>query len=132
MEREKQYRWRAKNPEKWHETQTRANAKRLADPAHLAEKRLREAKRLYGITPDALQALIDAQGGLCAICGGEPGTTGRRGGVGRLHIDHNHATGRIRGLLCGYCNTMIGLARERISVLLQAVEYLRLHTESEG
>lgn len=124
INREKQYRWRAAHPEMWRATQARANAKRLADPEHLRQKRENEAKRLYGIGPEALLQLTESQGGICAICGGNPGKIGRRGHHGRLHIDHDHATGRVRGLLCGNCNTMIGLAGEDPEILRKAIEYL--------
>ena len=61
------------------------------------------------------------QNGLCAICGREPNG---KGGHARLHVDHCHASSKVRGLLCGNCNTMIGLAAEDPQVLLAAVEYL--------
>lgn len=55
----------------------------------------------YAKTPklsdEEYAALFDAQGGGCAICGNAPKTR-------RLHVDHNHATGAIRGLLCYRCN----------------------------
>ena len=56
------------------------------------------AKQL-GITDEGYQALLEAQGGKCAICGNPPKEGGRR-----LHVDHNHRTGKVRGLLCFRCN----------------------------
>lgn len=58
----------------------------------------------YGITQAEVDALIEAQGNLCAICRGE-----RNGAGTRLHIDHCHDTGRVRGMLCSKCNTAVGL-----------------------
>ncbi len=58
----------------------------------------------YGITQPELDALLEAQKHRCAICGGK-----RNGPGTRLHIDHCHDTGRIRGLLCTKCNTAVGL-----------------------
>lgn len=54
----------------------------------------------FGLTPDAYAALLAKQGGVCKICR-------RPRGKRRLAIDHNHATGAIRGLLCGPCNTLL-------------------------
>lgn len=129
--RERHYRWRLENPEKWRAVQSRASAKRLADPEHRREKRERETFRLYGLTPEAFQALVEKQGGVCAICGATPPPPDdskplpRGHASTRLHTDHCHTTGRVRGLLCGKCNTMIGLANEDPAVLLTAVEYLK-------
>jgi hypothetical protein len=57
----------------------------------------------YKLTPAQYSALLQAQGGLCAICakGPKPGT--------RLCIDHCHATGVVRALLCTVCNLMVGV-----------------------
>ena len=57
----------------------------------------------YGITVDAYNALFEAQGGVCALCGKEESLT-RKGQVQPLAIDHDHRTGKVRGLLCNKCN----------------------------
>lgn len=79
-------------------------------------KRVRNARR-YGLTIDEYDALFEAQGGLCAICG-EPDVTGRR-----VAVDHDHVTGRVRGLLCGRCNMFVGLIER--GLLDAALSYLR-------
>jgi hypothetical protein len=56
----------------------------------------------------------------CHICGREPGTSGR----GRSHVDHDHATGVIRGMLCHGCNISLGYFQDNPETLLQAVRYL--------
>ncbi len=56
------------------------------------------------------------QNGGCAICG-QPQER-------RLHVDHDHKTGRIRGLLCGSCNRAIGLLKESVASLASAIGYL--------
>lgn len=77
-------------------------------------------KRLHGLTPEAYQVMYDAQGGRCAICAiPEP-----RAGKKSFCVDHNHATGRVRGLLCTRCNTMIGNARDSAEILKAAIGYL--------
>jgi hypothetical protein len=57
----------------------------------------------------------------CEICGVKP--------EGRLSIDHDHATGKFRGLLCHSCNLGIGWLKDNEAVLLAAAEYLRKHRE---
>jgi Autographiviridae endonuclease VII len=54
------------------------------------------AKQL-GVTDDEYALLLEVQGGGCAICGAKPKTR-------RLHVDHDHKTGKVRGLLCHRCN----------------------------
>ena len=96
-----------------------------ADPkmrSKLKAERAR-ARRLqrYGLTPDLYDALWAQQNGGCAICAQslEPS----------LHVDHDHVTGAVRGLLCNSCNSALGLFRDNTMVLLRAVEYLRTHKE---
>lgn len=71
----------------------------------------------YGLTRDGLAALL-AQHESCAICG-----TDRWGAKGP-QVDHDHATGRVRGVLCVNCNTMIGHAGDDPARLRAAVRYL--------
>lgn len=129
--REKQYRWRAANPEKWQAVQDRANAKRLSNPEYRRDKRERELWRNYGIGPEERQRLVEAQGGNCAICGYSPPPQDDsmplprgRASTG-LHVDHCHVGGQVRGLLCGACNTALGLFRDDPAILAAAIEYLR-------
>ena|SRR5690348_18489154 len=80
--------------------------------------------RKYGVTPEQYGAMLAAQGGVCAICGGSP--VGRtKGGPARwFDVDHDHATGKVRGLLCHPCNAVLGYARDRVDVLRAAAAYL--------
>lgn len=72
--------------------------------------------RTFGLTSWELEALIAAQGGVCAICpDGKP-----------EHIDHDHGSGRIRGVLCGPCNMGLGLFKDDPARLQVAIGYLRL------
>jgi len=64
--------------------------------------------------------LFKEQDGCCAICKIHQSELDKR-----LCIDHNHKTGKIRGLLCGNCNSTIGFAKEHISNLIRAIGYLR-------
>lgn len=76
--------------------------------------------RAYGLSTEAIAALLASQGGGCAICRSE-----LQIGTRNCHVDHDHATGANRGLLCSSCNTGIGLMRDNEEILLSAVRYLR-------
>ena len=75
-------------------------------------------RRQFGITLEQYNEMRAAQGGVCAICG-EACVSGRA-----LAVDHDHASGVIRGLLCARCNTAIGLLRECPSLFDAAAQYL--------
>lgn len=76
--------------------------------------------RRYGLTPEAYRALLESQGGVCAICK-QPETAKNRS----LSIDHDHVSGKVRGVLCTACNAAIGLLRESIPNLSAAIDYLK-------
>lgn len=71
-----------------------------------------------GFTPELYDKLLEKQQGLCAICGEH---------MGRTHSDHDHVTGKPRGLLCHKCNMGLGLFRDSSMILRAAAEYLMLH-----
>lgn len=77
-------------------------------------------KQKYGMTPEEFEAMSEAQGGACAACGGIPD--------GVLHVDHNHETGLVRGLLCNLCNGALGFARDDRDVLVALAAYLDRYT----
>jgi hypothetical protein len=89
---------------------------------HLRKQRSRALQRIYGITLDEYDTLLERQSGRCAICGTtEPG----RGQHPRsFSVDHNHRTGRVRGLLCHLCNTGIGALDDDPVRLRLAANYL--------
>lgn len=100
--RDRNKQWRLDNPD-------RARLKQLK--THL--------RNAYGITIEEYDKLVEAQEGLCAICG-LPETVKN----GRLAVDHDHKTGQIRGLLCFGCNTGIGKLQDDPALLRRAVQYL--------
>mgnify|MGYP006784045891 CR=1 FL=1 len=82
-------------------------------------------KASHGIKQDDYEAMASKQGHACAICRSkEPGGPGDR-----FHVDHNHATGKIRGLLCAKCNTAIGLLKEDAIVIQRALNYLKKYSK---
>lgn len=111
-ERAKRYarKWRAENPERAN-SRSRAWRKKNPEKTKSAELRFR-----YGITLDDYNAMAVAQRGACAICA--------KVSSRRLHVDHDHLTGSVRGLLCRPCNHMLGLSRDNADVLAAAIRYL--------
>lgn len=88
---------------------------RLENPPEHFRIRL---KSNYGIDVETYARMLHSQGFSCAICR-EVLAMDKR-----THVDHNHATGKVRGVLCQDCNHTIGSARERVDVLRSAIEYL--------
>jgi hypothetical protein len=82
-------------------------------------------RNVYGITPEQYDEMYHNQGGKCAICIREIAWDGSRGSSDNLHIDHDHETKYVRGLLCGRCNLGIGQFEDRIDLLQNAVLYLQ-------
>lgn len=99
-----------------HKAEFAANAKAYRE-AHRAEEIARQLYRHYKISHADYNAMLAAQSGVCAVCGSAP--NGKR-----LFVDHDHATGRVRGLLCHCCNMALGYAKEDINILLALARYL--------
>jgi hypothetical protein len=74
-------------------------------------------QRRYGVSADEVAEMVRHQGGTCAICRTKPA----------VHIDHDHATGRVRGILCFACNRGLGKAGDSVEVLKAMIAYLREH-----
>lgn len=113
---------------KYHSTEKgKAARKRFeAMPGNKTKKRAGQYRRKYGVTLEQYDEMFEAQGGVCAICN-EPSRMLYNGVVKRLCVDHNHKTGKARGLLCHECNAGIGQLRidgMGIELLLKAIEYI--------
>ena len=83
------------------------------------EDKDRKLKRAYGIGYAEYLTMLEVQNGCCAICG-----TDDFGNRKAFHVDHCHDTGKVRGLLCGNCNSGIGNLRDDIGLLQRAIAYL--------
>lgn len=82
----------------------------------IAERRYDvEAQRKFGLRPGELINLRAAQGNKCLCCNNP----------GKLEVDHDHAVGRVRGLLCGSCNKALGLIRDNPDTALKLYAYLK-------
>jgi hypothetical protein len=74
-----------------------------------------DLKKKYNITPKVYTDMVLIQGSCCAVC---------KTSSLKLHVDHNHTTGKVRGLLCSNCNRGIGLLKDNTQILLNAAEYI--------
>lgn len=77
-------------------------------------------RRKYGITLEQYNKLLISQDNGCAICGRAEEPDGRR-----LAIDHDHATGNVRGILCNNCNNGLGSFSDNIEQIIKAIDYLK-------
>ena len=102
--------WAQENPERY---QARQRAYVESGKKSISNRKS-HLKRNYGLTLAAFDALLASQGGGCAICG-RPDAD---------NVDHDHETGRVRGILCFPCNVAIGLVHEDEERLLAAAMYL--------
>lgn len=103
----------------WHKTRPPPSAEKGRDK-HLRQR--------YGLSHADYTTILQAQNSCCAICGtAEPGS-----GFNHFHVDHDHTTGRIRGLLCARCNQALGLFREDPRVITRAAAYLSQSSSPSG
>jgi len=84
----------------------------------------RKRKNRYGLEKKEILDLVKDQNNRCLICNND--FLNRE-----FHIDHCHTSGKIRGLLCGNCNTGIGLLNDDIQILNKAIEYLENFKKKE-
>jgi len=76
-------------------------------------------KKAWGMTVDEFETMKTIQDGQCAICNIK---------TVLLHIDHDHSTGKVRALLCNFCNRGMGFFKESEPIMLAAIDYLRFHS----
>ena len=105
-------RLRAKAYAARHRDRIAAYKRQMADQAHL-----NRIARVFGVTKDQYFEMQSRQGGKCAIC---KGTDTPR----RLAVDHDHVTGKVRGLLCRRCNQILGSMEDNVDWFRTIVSYL--------
>ena len=86
----------------------------------------------YGLTPEQYQDMFEQQGGVCAACGQPEMTRHHAETVSSLAVDHDHATGKIRGLLCTRCNIAIGVLQDDLHRLEGLLAYMLQNSENLG
>ena len=112
--------WQQANPDRVNESHRKRRA------AHPDRERDGHLRRNFGLSLEEYDAMFADQGGRCAICGQPP----RKGSS--LHVDHDHETGEVRGLLCFRCNGGLGQFKEDADRLLAALEYLGRDLEARS
>lgn len=93
--------------------------------------RIYALKRLYGLTKEQYNKMLESQNNCCAICNkheSENIKDHRNGKPRELAVDHCHKTGKIRDLLCSTCNSLLGLINEDLSILDSIQVYLKKHS----
>lgn len=73
---------------------------------------------------ECYEKLLEEQNGSCAICR-KQNTTTRNGKIKRYAIDHCHKTGDVRGLLCQFCNALLGYSKDSVEILESAISYIK-------
>ena len=90
---------------------------------HISRQRQYQLKNNYNITEEDYNKLLIKQNYSCAICGTKTPT----GKWKVFAVDHNHTTGKVRGLLCNECNRGIGLLKDSLTIISSAYSYLEKH-----
>lgn len=95
------------------------------------QRRYTERRGIYKVRAERYEAALAMNMGdeACAICGRTQST---QWDSKRLHVDHDHITGRIRGLLCNLCNTSLGGFQDNPALLMSAISYLKERGEDYG
>ena len=92
--------------------------RKLDTPGFLRQRHLMSS---YGMSVEEWDTLFEKQGKACRVCK----STSPRTKNAVWHTDHKHETGKVRGILCSHCNTMLGMAHEDPAIMLAGVDYLK-------
>jgi hypothetical protein len=96
------------------------------DPVSRRAENFRQNLRKYGLTPEQYHAKLAGQDDKCMLCG-QPAKPGGVRAESKLHVDHDHVTGRNRDLLCGNCNKGLGCFKDDPALLRAAADYVERH-----
>lgn len=129
---ERSKKWREDNPERYKESKRRCyerNRKKYNETVSRWKKnngnsadRALHLRKKYGMTIEQYNLMYETQGGICPLCLTK---------FDVLCVDHDHDTGKIRGLLCRGCNLALGSAKDSPDMLRRAADYLELNATKE-
>ena len=100
-----------------------ARMDRAKDPSRYKGYNL---KRDFGLSLDDYNKMLVKQNNCCSICK-QPETAKLKGKIKALSVDHNHVTKKVRGLLCGLCNSALGKLKENKDIIKALLEYIEKH-----
>jgi hypothetical protein len=107
----------------WKRDSARRSGDRPEVAAAIKQRRRVRSIRGHGLTPAQYDVMLASQGGVCALCGNPPNLQAAKQ-ASKLHIDHDHATGKVRALLCVNCNLGLGRFFDDPAVLREAALYV--------
>lgn len=110
------------NPEKQRERVKKYRDSLTKEQRYKANRNTK-LKQAYGLTHEQVEEMKRLQDYKCYVCSKEESEAGSKG----LVVDHNHTTGQVRKLLCGPCNTALGLLNEDIGIFTSLIEYVKEH-----
>lgn len=119
----KQVRYRAKHGDDYRAKHAAEQRLWRATPHGKRMKRDWALRKAYGISLEEVEARIVAQGGVCPVCLEKLSSMGK--GRGGAAVDHNHDTGKVRGILCQQCNAALGSLGDDPETLKRGYNYLK-------
>lgn len=125
------YRKKRQDP-KWLQVRLeRADQWKRDNPEAFKKSQIRSKLKRYGLSVEDYDRILEAQGGLCAICG-QAEAMKRGDTTWELSVDHDHETGAVRGLLCYSCNQGVGRFRDDPHLLRMAAQYLEANADNRS
>lgn len=121
---ERAKKWRDKNLEKARLASRKSAANTRRNKPRVIKHR--KLKSSYGISLEDFENMLDSQGHRCAICDFVFDFASQSKGP---HIDHDHETGKVRMILCRFCNNLLGYANDDITILENAITYLDTYND---
>jgi hypothetical protein len=100
---------------------------RLIYSSSKSKRKNYEYRKLYNISLDDYNKMLKDQDEKCLICHKKFGTQSRS-----IHVDHDHKTKKVRGLLCSKCNPLLGLCDDNVLILEEAIKYIKKYSSQDN